>query len=154
TFEQFALAATLPGNAPLSIKGKEAKGTIDIDGSVKRVPLSQLNPYVIQAAGLSIARGAASLGASVHLGPGRYNSKSEITLDQLALAGAEGDTLFAQHFGVPLSLALGLLRDVHGRIALAVPITGDRARGMHVDVGSVVAQALQTAIVTALASPL
>src|SRR5207237_4889249 len=61
TFEQFALAATLPGNAPLAVKGKQAKGTIDVDGSFKRVPLAQLNPYVTQAAGLSIARGAASL---------------------------------------------------------------------------------------------
>ncbi|HLY39497.1 MAG TPA: DUF748 domain-containing protein, partial [Candidatus Binatia bacterium] len=154
TFEQFALDAMLPGKAPLAIKGKEAKGTIDVDGSFKRVPLAQLNPYVTQAAGLSIARGAASLGSRVHVGTGSYNSKSEITLDQLTLGGAQGDSLFAQHFGVPLSLALGLLRDVHGRIALTVPVTGDRARGMHIDVGAIAMEALQHAIVNALASPL
>jgi hypothetical protein len=144
----------LPGNAPLAVKAKEAKGTIDVDGSFKRVPLAQLNPYVTQAAGLSIARGAASLGSRIHVGTASYDSKSEITLDQLTLAGAQGDSLFAQHFGVPLSLALGLLRDVHGRIALTVPVTGDRARGMHIDVGAVAFEALRHAIVNALASPL
>ncbi len=153
-FDQFAFAATLPGNAPFSLKGRQVKGTVNVDGSLKRVPLVQLNPYVIQAAGLSIARGAATLGATLRLTGAKYDSKSNIELDQLALAGAEGDSLFAQHFGVPLSLALGLMRDVHGRIALTVPVDGDRAKGAHVDVGAVVAEALQHAIVNALASPL
>src|SRR5207249_4091374 len=58
------------------------------------------------------------------------------------------------HFGVPLTLALGLMRDVHGVIALTIPVSGDRRGGARLDVGAVIAEALRHAIVNALASPL
>src|SRR5204863_441174 len=53
-----------------------------------------------------------------------------------------------------LTLALGLMRDVHGVIALTIPVSGDRRGGARLDVGAVIAEALRHAIVNALASPL
>src|SRR5439155_330994 len=84
----------------------------------------------------------------------RYDSETTLRLAGLDLAGAEGDSLFAQHFGVPLTLALGLMRDVHGVIALTIPVSGGRTGGAQVDVGAVITEALRHAIVNALASPL
>ena len=55
---------------------------------------------------------------------------------------------------MPLTLALGLMRDVHGVIALTIPVSGGRTGGAQVDVGAVITEALRHAIVNALASPL
>src|SRR5438132_611666 len=152
-FDDFALALRATGNAPLSCKGTRSGGRIRIDASGERIPLTQFNPYVIPS-GYSIARGAASFGSKARWETDRYESETSLRLAGLDLAGAQGDSLFAQHFGVPLTLALGLMRDVHGVIALTVPVSGDRRGGPRVDVGAVVAEALRHAIVNALASPL
>jgi len=152
-FDDFALSLRAPGNAPLSVKGTRSGGRIRIDASGERIPLTQFNPYVT-ASGYSIARGAASFGSKARWETDRYDSETSLRLAGLDLAGAAGDSLFAQHFGVPLTLALGLMRDVHGVIALTIPVSGDRRGGARLDVGTVIAEALRHAIVNALASPL
>ena len=152
-FDDFALSLRAPGNAPLSVKGTRSGGRIRIDASGERIPLTQFNPYVT-ASGYSIARGAASFGSKARWETDRYDSETSLRLAGLDLAGAAGDSLFAQHFGVPLTLALGLMRDVHGVIALTIPVSGDRRGGARLDVGAVIAEALRHAIVNALASPL
>ncbi|HUE30844.1 MAG TPA: DUF748 domain-containing protein [Verrucomicrobiae bacterium] len=152
-FDDFALSLRAPGNAPLSIKGTRSGGRIRLDASGDRIPLTQFNPYVT-ASGYSIARGAASFGSRARWETDRYDSETTLRLASLDVAGAQGDSLFAQHFGVPLTLALGLMRDVHGVIALTIPVSGDRRSGAQVGVGAVIAEALRHAIVNALASPL
>jgi len=152
-FDDFALSLRAPGNAPLSFKGTRSGSRIRLDASGERIPLTQFNPYVT-ASGYSIARGAASFGSKARWETDRYDSETTLRLAGLDLAGAEGDSLFAQHFGVPLTLALGLMRDVHGVIALTIPVSGGRTGGAQVDVGAVITEALRRAIVNALASPL
>src|SRR5438094_5699105 len=152
-FDDVALSLRAPGNAPLSVKGTRSGGRIRLDASGERIPLTQFNPYVT-ASGYSIARGAASFGSKARWETDRYDSETTLRLAGLDLAGAEGDSLFAQHFGVPLTLALGLMRDVHGVIALTIPVSGGRTGGAQVDVGAVITEALRRAIVNALASPL
>ncbi len=152
-FDDFALSLRAPGNAPLSFKGTRSGSRIRLDASGERIPLTQFNPYVT-ASGYSIARGAASFGSRARWETDRYDSETTLRLAGLDLAGAEGDSLFAQHFGVPLTLALGLMRDVHGVIALTIPVSGGRTGGAQVDVGAVITEALRHAIVNALASPL
>ncbi len=152
-FDDFVLSLRAPGNAPLSFKGTRSGSRIRLDASGERIPLTQFNPYVT-ASGYSIARGAASFGSRARWETNGYDSETSLRLAGLDLAGAEGDSLFAQHFGVPLTLALGLMRDVHGVIALTIPVSGGRTGGAQVDVGAVIAEALRHAIVNALASPL
>lgn len=154
TFDEISFAATLPGNAPLSLAARQTKGQLRVEASAKRIPLAQFNAYVRQAAGYSIAGGAATFSAKVQSAADRYQSENRIELDRLAVAGAEGDSLFSQRFGVPLTLALGLMRDVHGKIGLDVPIRGDRRGGMRIDIASIVGEALARAIVNAIVSPL
>src|SRR5262249_10814175 len=124
----------------------------DVRTSGKKIPLTQFNAYVTST-GYSIAGGAASFDSTVRWAKEGYTSKSHIALDQLGVGGAEGDSLFSQHFGIPLSLALALMRDTSGRIALDVPVVGD-SRGTHVAIGTLVAQALERAILGAITSPL
>jgi uncharacterized protein DUF748 len=153
-FDDFAFKANLPGNAPLTVTGKQAKGQVQLQANGQRIPLAQFNPYVTQAAGYSIGRGAATFAIKTRWAASAYDSQNHIELDQLTVGGAQGDSLFLQRFGVPLTLALGLMRDVHGKIALDVPIRGDRTGGTRVDIGAVVSQALAHAIVNAISSPL
>ena len=152
-FDDFAVSLQAPGNAPLSCKGTRSGGRVQIEAKGEHIPLAQFNPYVTTS-GYSIARGAATFGAKAHWQAGGYASQTSLRFKDLDLAGAEGDALFAQRFGMPLTVALGLMRDVHGVIALDVPVSGDRAGGARVDLGAVIAQALAHAMVNALASPL
>jgi uncharacterized protein DUF748 len=152
-FDDFAFTATLPGGAPLKVDAKQVKGTITLAVDGKALPLSQFNPYVTQAAGYSISDGRLSVNSKVRWAPDSYDSKTNVELDKLSVAGAEGDSLFFQKVGIPLQLALSLLRDLNGKIALAVPVSGDKS-GMRVGLGEVVAQAIVKAIVGAVTSPL
>jgi hypothetical protein len=152
-FDDFAFTATLPGGAPLKVDGKQVKGTITLTADGKALPLSQFNPYVTPAAGYSISDGRLSVNSKMRWAPDSYDSNTNVEFDRLDIAGAEGESLFLQKVGIPLQLALSLLRDVNGKIALAVPVSGDKS-GMHVGLGEIVAQAIVKAILGAVASPL
>jgi Domain of Unknown Function (DUF748) len=151
-FDDVAFTATLPGGAPLKIDAKRLKRVITLSADGKALPLAQFNPYVTKAAGYSISDGRLTVSSEVHWAPQSYDSKTTLEFDKLGVAGAEGDSLFLQKVGIPLQLALSLLRDVNGKIALAVPLSGD-ATGTHVGLGEIVAQALVKAILGALTSP-
>jgi hypothetical protein len=154
SFRAVRLSAKAPGGAPVAVDAQQRGDTLEVAADAKALPLPQLNPYVSGASGYSITRGTFTLDSKVKLDPKGYRADSELAFDDLDVAGAEGDALFADKFGVPLSLALALLRDVSGRIALDVPISGDRSGGARPDLASIVAQALSRALVNALASPL
>ncbi len=153
TFDDVTLTTTLPGGAPLEVDAKQVKGTITITVDGKALPLSQFNPYVTQAAGYSISDGRLSVNTKARFAPNGYDSKTNLVFDELGVAGAEGDTLFLQKVGIPLQVALSLLRDPYGKISLGVPMRGGK-EGTQVDVGAIVAQALVQAILGAVTSPL
>jgi hypothetical protein len=58
-----------------------------------------------------------------------------------------------QKVGIPLTLALSLLRDLNGKISLTVPVSGDKS-GTQVAIRDIIAQALVKAILGAVTSPL
>jgi hypothetical protein len=80
--------------------------------------------------------------------------KNDIRLHQFDLAGTEGDSLFEENFGISLSMALALLRDLQGNINLSVPLVVDREGKAQVDVMAAVRSALRRAITGAITSPL
>ncbi|MBM4244906.1 MAG: DUF748 domain-containing protein, partial [Deltaproteobacteria bacterium] len=154
SFRAVRLSAKAPGGAPVTVDAKQRGDTLEVAADARALSLPQLNPYVAGASGYSITSGTFTLDSKVKLDPKGYRADSALTFDDLDVAGAQGDTLFADKFGVPLSLALALLRDVSGRIALDVPISGDPTGGARPDLAPIVAQALSRALVNALASPL
>lgn len=154
SFRDLRLTAQAPGGTPLDVRAEQRGDKLEVDAQAKGLVLPQLNPYVIGASGYSIASGTFTLESKLRLDGHGYESESEIAFDDLDVAGAEGDTLFAQRFGVSLSLALALLRDVSGRIALNVPVSGDLAGNVRPDIAPIVADALSRALLNALASPL
>jgi hypothetical protein len=153
TFDAADVRLRAPGGAPLTVSGARAERSGHVEAKIERLPLPQFNPYVKSAAGYSIARGAATLGTDVRWNAGSYRGDGRLTLGDLRVAGAAGDSLFLQRFGIPLTLALALLRDPSGAISLGIPVRGDRA-GTRVDVASIAGEAIARAIVNAIASPL
>jgi hypothetical protein len=127
-------------------------GVTRIRAELDSLPLAPFNPYV-SASGFSLSSGSLGLKSTAHMeGPG-YDSSTDVAIQELELGGAEGEALFEKDFGIPLSMAIGLLKDQQGVITLNVPVAGDRG-GTHVGLGSLAGQALRKALLGALASPL
>jgi hypothetical protein len=127
-------------------------GSLDL--VMDKFPLTPFNPYATTYSPYGISEGALTLKTTAKLRGGKYEVTNAITLHQLDLTGVEGDSLFEQQFGVPLSLALALLRDTAGDIDLNVPVAVDQSGGATVDVVGVVRSALRQALFGAIQSPL
>ena len=82
-----------------------------------------------------------------------YDASNYLTLHDLDVRGGTGESLFQKNFGIPLSMALALMRDTDGNIGLDIPVTVDQ-EGTKIGIGTVIRGALQRAIMGALASPL
>ncbi len=140
------------------------KGTIQITGSMgptggsmevnsKDIPLKPFNPYAVSLSPYSIRRGRLSLATKATFGQGKYASESALTLHDFDLGSRAGDSLFKEQFGIPLTMALALLRDLQGDIKFDIPIEGDE-QGMRIGYFTIIAGALRRALLGALASPL
>lgn len=146
------LSTRVGGKAPIEVASTRRGDQVRVTGTIRDVPLAQFNPYAT-AYGYRVARGTLSVDSETTMRGAKLDSENRLNLDRLAVTGAEGEALFKKTFGVPLGVALALLRDVHGRISLGVPISGGEG-GTSVDIGPIVREALTRAIVGALASPL
>jgi hypothetical protein len=126
-------------------------GTVDL--KVEEMALAPFNPYATAYSPYGIEDGSLTVATKASFTPGGYKSDTSILLHDLEVSGAEGDSLFQQNFGIPLTVALALLKDMSGNISLDVPLEADR-EGTKVGLTSIVAGALRSALVGALASPL
>jgi hypothetical protein len=149
----------------LSLKATStSKGTIDVTGSVspdggkfevktRDLALMPFNPFATTYSPYSIARGKLTVTTKGSFGKGKYDTTTALTLSNFDLGGKEGDSLFSQQFGIPLTTALALMRDLKGDIKFDIPVKVDET-GTTVPIGSIVAQALRAALLGALTSPL
>ncbi len=129
----------------------DPKGSV-LDAKLEKLPLAPFNPYAAST-GYSLSDGDAFLESKIQFAGKRYDVSNHVVIHQLDVAGAQGDALFLQQFGVPLELALALLTDVSGNIVLDVPVTQDES-GTSVGLGTIIGGALTHALVNAIASPL
>ena len=125
-----------------------------LDLVIKDFGLVPFNPYAATYSPYGISDGALEIKTQAKFNGGKYDVTNAVTLHQFDLSGAEGDSLFEQQFGVPLSMALALLRDASGDIDLNIPMQVDQSGGATVDVIAVVRSALRQAMVGAIQSPL
>src|SRR5438874_1598913 len=152
--DRFTLSATTPQKGKIDVTGSlhPEGGKVQVNG--KDVALTPYNPYVSTFSPYSLGRGSSlSVRTGVAFGKGKYDTKTALTLQRLSVKGAAGDTVFKEHFGIPLSLALALLRDPGGNIKLGIPVAVDQS-GTTIALGTVIAGALRSAIVGAVTSPL
>jgi hypothetical protein len=136
----FELRAALPG----------ARGTLSL--TLERLPLAQFTPYTARAADLRIPRGELSLDTKGNLirsgAAGKVETK--VVVHELAIQGGPNAISVA---GMPLDLALALLRDPKGDIALPVPLEYGE-QGASAGIGAIALGALSAAITGAVTSPI
>jgi hypothetical protein len=150
----FTLSATTPQKGTIRATGslRPQGGSIEVDG--KEVALAPYNPFVTAHSPYSLGRRSSlSVHTEVTMAESRYDTDTSLTLHRFTVKGARGDTLFKEQFGIRLSLALALLRDLKGNIKLDVPMTVDES-GTKVGLRKVIAGALRSALLGAMTSPL
>ena len=127
TIGRFKLSAVGAQQGKLEVSGSldTGGGALEVKGS--RLALQPFNPYVTSFSPYSLAKGTLTVTSNVKLAAGRYDTSTDVALHDLALQGAAGDSLFLQQFGIPLTTALALLRDLNGDIKLAIPVTVDQS---------------------------
>jgi hypothetical protein len=117
---------------------------------LERLALPPFNPYAA-GAGYKVG-GDASLTSTVEIRGTTYRAENELVLHKLDVS-TQKQGEFEGQFGIPIDLALALLRDPQGDIRLPIPVTVDE-KGAGLQVGAVVRGALKQALVGALSSPL
>jgi len=147
------LDATVAPSGTIKATGSMGPSGGTINLKVDDMVLTSFNPYATAYSAYGIADGSLTVGTQASFTRGGYKADISILLHQLEVSGAEGDSLFQQNFGIPLTVALALLKDMSGNITLDVPLEADQ-EGMKVGIGTIVAGALRSALVGTLASPL
>src|SRR5690606_12791687 len=134
-----------------SLRGSLGADTGEAVLAVEELALAPFNPYATSAAGYALG-GKASLDTKLRIRNGRYETNNDLVLQRLEVSSQRpGD--FEERFGVPLDLALALLRDPAGNITLSIPVAVDE-RGASAGIGTVIAGAIRQALVGALTAPL
>jgi hypothetical protein len=119
---------------------------------VDRLALATFDPYARQYSGLRIGKGATSVRSLVELGDRSLRTDTTVDLHDLSVREEEAGW-FQRLFGMPLDVALALLRDMRGDIH--VPVTAEISQD-RTDLGlaGLVASTLRQAVTGALTSPL
>jgi hypothetical protein len=151
--KKLRLDVTTPVQGHLEVTGDVSPqgGTLQINS--QDVSLLPYNPYATTYSPYSVTQGSLSLQSKVTFRGGRYDVTNALTLHQLSIEAGAGESLFEKEFGIPIAMALALMRDTKGDIGFDVPVSlGEK--GTQLDILGVAGQALRRAIVNALASPL
>ncbi len=151
--EKLALSTRGLKDATLAVSGDLGSADSRLDVKLARVPLERFDRYA-KASGYNLAGGALSIDTQATIASDAYDTSNQIVLSHLDISsGSDADSRFQKTFGIPLSVAVGLLEDLDGRIDLAIPLAGDRG-GAKVGLAGLVGQALRKALIGALAAPL
>lgn len=152
TVGNLALSARLPVRSKLSIRGQHGARRSDVHLNLERLALPPLNPYAVGAAGYRVKEGQANLETEAKRNGERWDVTNQLVIGDLALSPT-GSGKLDQFLGIPVSLAIALLRDLQGNIKLGIPVTLDRGK-LRVGIGAVVRDALRDAVAGAVTSPL
>jgi len=112
--------------APVSIKGSlnpfDPLESLDIATRFQHVELTTLTPYSGKFAGYRIRKGRLNLDLHYRIEKGQLNAENSLVLEQLQL-GERVDSPDA--VDLPIRLAVALLKDSQGRIAIDLPVKGN-----------------------------
>jgi len=146
-----ALNGQVDNLAPVIIKGKitPSTGNSNFKLDFNSMPLPLMTPYMAEFAGRKIEKGNMSLGLEYKIHSNKLTASNSLLIDQLIL-GDEVEN--PEAVSLPLGLAIALLQDADGKIALSVPITGD-LDNPEFSVASIIVDALVNVISKIVTSP-
>jgi hypothetical protein len=151
--QDIKVRAVLAQSSELAVDGQLRAGNNgDFTLSLKGLDLPALSPYASAAAGASLDAGQASAKSRVSLKGAATKIDTDLVLRNLGLS-LHDPSSFDRQFGMPIDLALALLRNPAGDIHLTIPVTID-AKGAQVSTGAIIASALKDALVGAVTAPL
>ncbi|MBW2293151.1 MAG: DUF748 domain-containing protein [Deltaproteobacteria bacterium] len=139
------------GDGTLAVKGslgEKHKLTIDLE----KLELGPFNAYALTHAGYVIDHGQLTLRSVIQREGDLFKAENEIILHDFKVQDAS-DGGFQDQFGVSMAVGLALLRDIDGNIVLDVPVQSSLDE-TEFQLGPVVLDALRSAFVGALTSPL
>jgi len=149
---QFDLALDGAQQSRATARGSLGEGSGRVKLDLVEIQLPTYAAQVARAAGYQLTRGALTLDATVELQGEEVDLKSKVLLRDLRVDELNAGR-FEQTFGMPLDLALALLRDPFGRISL--PISGRfQASGGGVDLAPLLVATLRQALLGAVTTPL
>jgi len=140
------------GGAPFSLSGSLAEDGGQLRFELERLPLPPLNPYAV-AAGYRVREGDASLDTAIRVDGDTWRLDNGLVLHDLRLSRVSEAARLDHVIGMPVDLAVALLKDLGGDISLAIPMSFD-PDGMRVSLATVLRDALRGAIAGAVTSPL
>lgn len=145
------LAGKVDDLAPVKIEGQISpyKGDSEFALDFNSMPMPLITPYMAEFAGRKIEKGNLTLGLRYKIQNRQLTASNKLLIEHLVL----GDKVEnPKAVSLPLNLAIALLEDSNGKIALDVPITGS-LEDPKFSVASIVADALVNVITKIVSSP-
>ncbi|MCF7822445.1 MAG: DUF748 domain-containing protein [Mariprofundaceae bacterium] len=117
----------------------------DLNVELKNADMQRLSGFVELYLGHSIKTGQLELSSSVKVAENRIDAKNRVVIRKLALQKAKQPGKAEGSLGMPVNMAIDLLRDSRGDIAMDVPISG-RLDDPDVNLNDAIRQALSSAM--------
>lgn len=121
-----AITGKVDRYAPVSIRGSltpfDPLERLDIATRFEQLELTTLTPYSGKFAGYRIRKGRLNLDLHYRIAKGRLQAENSVVVEQLQL-GEKVDSPNA--VDLPVRLAVALLKDPDGKIAIQLPVQGD-----------------------------
>ena len=127
----FDYTSSIGRHGQIALKGDIApfSDTIDLDlsGKINDFNLTTVSPYVEQVFGLDIQQGHLDYDFTLPVIANDVNMASDIHLHRFKMVAITDEAVerTSKNFGMPLNLALSLLRDRQGDITLSLPVKGN-----------------------------
>ena len=128
---KIALKSTIGNHGALQLQGDvtpfATSVNADLHGYIHNLNLPMVSPYAEQRLGLGIQQGQFSIDFKAPISNNRLNMSSTVNLHRLKMVTltAEAAQRAQGNLGMPLNMALALLRDGNGDITLDLPVQGD-----------------------------
>ncbi|HEY5914669.1 MAG TPA: DUF748 domain-containing protein, partial [Verrucomicrobiae bacterium] len=150
---QVDLAGTLDEASPFALRGTLDPLARDLSLNLtftnRGLQLTPFTPYMEKYGGHPLNKGRLSLDLNYAIQQGHLQAANNIRIDQLML-GSRNDSPDATK--LPVKLAVALLKDRHGQIALDVPVDG-RLDDPQFSVGPIILKVIVNLIAKAATSP-
>jgi len=147
------LTGKVDDDAPLVISGTlnplSNPVFMDVKASANGLELTRLTPYAAKYAGYVIEKGKLSMQVAYRIENQQLQAENDVRLDQLTF-GERVESPSATK--LPVMLAVALLRDNQGRIAINLPITGSLSDPQF-SVGGIIFKVFVNIITKAVTSP-
>jgi hypothetical protein len=152
TVDHFDIKGRHDAMSPAELSGSVTTRGVEARARIERLLLESLNPFVAGIFGYKATSGQLSLTARSEPEPPLLQTTANIDLSYVGVEQT-GMDLIQRESGVPFPIALGLIKGPSGNIELQLQAAVD-TQSRSLSIGSIVGQAIRSAIVGALTSPL